>query len=67
MTRVLKRFEPVTLPIAIEELPLIADIILTVSSGIEVPTAITVRPMINSGTRKRAAIPTQPFVSRSAQ
>ena len=64
--RVLKIFEPVTLPIAISLLPLMADKVLTVSSGIDVPTAITVRPTINSGTRKRAAIPTQPLVRRLA-
>ena len=43
-------FEPTTLPIAMSPWPPIAEIKLTASSGIDVPTAITVRPTINSGT-----------------
>jgi hypothetical protein len=46
--------------------PLSAEMKLTVSSGIDVPTATIVRPTINSGTRKRAANATEPSVSSIA-
>ena len=49
MTNVLNRLEPVTLPIDIAPLPSAADKTLTVSSGIDVPTATTVSPTIKFG------------------
>jgi hypothetical protein len=66
IARVLKQLEPTTLPIAIALSPLSAEMKLTVSSGIDVPTATIVRPTINSGTRKRAANATEPSVSNIA-
>jgi hypothetical protein len=66
IAKVLKQLEPTTLPIAIALSPLSAEIKLTVSSGIEVPTATIVRPTINSGTRKRAARAVEPSVSNIA-
>ncbi len=38
----------------------------TTSSGVEVPMAITVRPTMNSGTRKRWASAAAPSVSKLA-
>jgi hypothetical protein len=60
---VLKMFEPTTFPIAMSVWPSNAEMILIVSSGIDVPTATTVRPTINCGTRRRSAKATEPSVS----
>ena len=60
MNNPLKTFDPVTFPIAISPLPWIADMTLTISSGVEVPIATTVRPTMNSeiwNLRARAAEP----------
>ena len=64
--RMLKMFEPMTLPMAMSPLPASADMKLTVSSGIEVPTATIVRPTINSGIRSFCATATEPSVSSIA-
>jgi len=59
-------FEPITFPTAISELPSIAAIILTTSSGSEVPNATTVNPITNGGMPRRAAILTPPLTIHSA-
>ena len=66
IAKMLNVLEPTILPIAMALSPLRAEIKLTVSSGIDVPTATIVRPTINSGTRKRAAKATEPSVSNIA-
>ena len=63
MRKVLKMFEPTTLPMAMSVWPPIAEITLIVNSGIDVPTATTVSPTINCGTRSRSANATEPSVS----
>ena len=66
ITKTLKMFEPTTLPIATSLLPAAAESTETTSSGIEVPTATIVRPMMNSGTRKRWATAAEPSVRKFA-
>ncbi len=51
---------------AMSLLPLTADMTLTDSSGIDVPTATTVSPTINSGMPRRSARATAPSVSSMA-
>ena len=60
MTKTLKMFDPTTFPIATSLFPPMAESTETTSSGVEVPTATIVSPMMNSGMRKRwarAALP----------
>ena len=66
MTKTLKMFDPTTLPIATSLLPAMAESTDTTSSGVEVPTATTVSPMMNSGTRNRCANAAEPSVRKFA-
>ena len=66
MTKTLKMFDPTTLPIATSLWPPMAESTDTTSSGVEVPTATTVSPMMNSGTRKRWASAAEPSVRNFA-
>ena len=66
MTKTLKMFDPTTLPIATSLLPAMAESADTTSSGVEVPTATTVSPMMNSGTRNRCANAAEPSVRKFA-
>ena len=66
MTKTLKMFDPTTLPIATSLWPPMAESTDTTSSGVEVPTATTVSPMMNSGTRKRWASAAEPSVRKFA-
>ena len=66
MTKTLKRFEPTTLPTAMSLLCAMAERTETVSSGVEVPTAMTVRPTTNSGMRRRCATAAAPSVRKLA-
>ena len=66
MKRVLKIFDPTTLPIAISALPENAEAKLTVSSGSEVPTATMVIPMINSLMFNLFAMAEAPLVNQFA-
>ena len=66
MTKTLKMFEPTMLPIATSLLPAMAESTETTSSGVEVPTATIVRPMMNSGTRSRWATAAEPSVRKFA-
>ena len=66
MTKTLKMFDPTTLPIATSLWPPMAESTETTSSGVEVPTATIVRPMMNSGTRKRCATAAEPSVRKFA-
>lgn len=60
ITRIFMIFDPTTFPIAISEFPLLAAMIDVTSSGILVPIATTVRPMIDCESQKFFAIPTAP-------
>ena len=66
MTKTLKMFDPTTMPIATSLLPAMAESTDTTSSGVEVPTATTVSPMMNSGTRNRCASAAEPSVRKFA-
>ena len=57
--------EPSTLPIAIPELPLIAEIILTSNSGADVPKATIVIPITSGDMRYLRARATPPSTSQS--
>ena len=60
ISKVLKMFDPTTLPIAISALPSIAERKLMTISGDEVPIPTIVRPMMNSLSPKRLAIFEEP-------
>ena len=60
MSRVLKILDPTTLPMAISALPWAAPMKLTTISGAEVPMPTMVRPMTNSLSPKRRAMPEAP-------
>ena len=62
MTSTLKMLLPTTFPIAMSELPLRADIRLTMSSGEEVPKATMVSPTTRGDTPKRRASTEAPSV-----
>ena len=64
--KVLNRLLPTTLPIANSGLFSIDEITETTNSGIEVPIATTVRPIISSETPHRRARSLAPLVSESA-
>ena len=64
--RVLKILLPTTLPTAISAVPLMADEMLTVSSGAEVPKATIVRPITMVGMWRRLATAAAPSVSMLA-
>ena len=66
MSRVLKMFDPTTLPTARSAVPFNADTRLTQNSGADVPTATMVRPMTICGMLMRSASATAPSVRRSA-
>ena len=66
MSKVLKTLLPTTLPTAKSGVPFTADTRLTQNSGIDVPIATTVRPIIICGIHNRSAMPTAPSVSLSA-
>ena len=57
---------PRTLPIARSVVPRPEAMILTTSSGMEVPKATTVRPMVKSEIRMRRAKAADPSTRRSA-
>ena len=63
INRILKILLPTTFPIAMSELPFIADDMLTVSSGVEVPKATMVRPITMDGILNRLAMEAAPSVS----
>lgn len=60
MARMLNMFEPTTLATAISVLPLAAAIMLTASSGTDVPAATTVSPITAGVRRNSVASPTAP-------
>ena len=62
VTSTLKMLLPTTFPIAMSELPLRADIRLTMSSGEEVPKATMVSPTTRGDTPKRRASTEAPSV-----
>ena len=66
ITKVLMMFEPKILVIARSVVPCATDIIFTTNSGIEVPNATTVRPMIRSLIPNRLAIADAPSTNQSA-
>ena len=66
MTNTLKMLDPTTLPIATSLFPATAESTDTTSSGVEVPTATIVSPMMNSGTRSRLASAAEPSVRKLA-
>ena len=49
-------FDPITFPRTISDEPFIEEMTATTSSGIDVPNATTVKPIINWGIPKRVAI-----------
>ena len=66
MKNTLNMLLPMILPKAISAVPLKADVKLTQSSGIDVPSATTVSPIISSDILKRRAMLTEPSVRLSA-
>ena len=66
MSRTLKIFEPMTLPMAISALPCKAPMKLTTISGAEVPIPTMVRPMTKSLIPSRLATDDAPSTSQSA-
>src|SRR3989338_10741163 len=66
MSRMLAMLEPTTLPTAMSVTPLIADVILTESSGADVPNATIVRPMTSEDTPRRFAKDDAPSTSKFA-
>ena len=64
--KILKRLLPTTLPIAKPALPCIAEVMLTTSSGADVPKATIVRPMTKSDILKRFARAEAPSVKAFA-
>ena len=61
----LAMFEPITFPIAIPALPFMDDVMLTSSSGADVPNATIVIPITKGEMRNLRASATPPFTSQS--